>query len=127
MDKLLGCIIIEDEPLAILHLKFLIKRINRLTLLGNLDDIEEIDMIRDQLKQTKILFLDLHISGGNIERIEHYLRHIPYIIITSALPPSEYPMFIKDRKHFVLQKPITTSKFNECLLQVLSQDIITIN
>jgi hypothetical protein len=127
MDNLIGCIIIEDEPLAILHLTSLIKKTNKLILLGFLDDIEEIDTVQEKLKQAKILFLDLHISGGNIEKIGHYLKHIPYIIITSALPPSEYPIFIKNRKYFVLQKPIIKSKFNECLLRILSKNIIAIN
>ncbi|QIH33434.1 hypothetical protein [Sphingobacterium sp. DR205] len=121
METPLRCIIIEDEPLATRHLQSLIKDQKLLKLLGEIDDIEEIDSFLKDLKQTDVLFLDLRIKGGNIELIQEYLTSIPYIIVTSALLPEDYPNFIKQREHFILRKPITDEMFNKCLKKIFTR------
>lgn len=121
METPLRCIIIEDEPLATRHLQSLIKDQKLLKLLGDIDDIEEIDSFLKDLKQTDVLFLDLRIKGGNIELIQEYLTSIPYIIVTSALLPEDYPNFIKQREHFILRKPITDEMFNKCLEKIFTR------
>lgn len=121
MEIPLRCIIIEDEPLATRRLQSLIKGQKVLKLLGDIDDIGEIDFFLSDLKQTDILFLDLRIKGGDIELIQEYLSSIPYIIVTSALVSEDYPNFIKQREHFILRKPITRELFNTCLERIFTR------
>lgn len=122
MTKILKCFIIEDEPLAISQIKSYIRTKEVLSLLGFADDIEDVKEFLPKLKECDILFLDLKVKGGAIESLENYLTCLPYIVSISALSPHDYPSFLKERKHFVLQKPITIDRFNSCIQNIYEEE-----
>ncbi|WP_293928053.1 hypothetical protein [Sphingobacterium sp. UBA6320] len=124
MKPLLSCIIIEDEPLATRRLQSLIGKQKHLFFAGNIDDIEEVNHLTFDHKNTDIVFLDLQIKGGNIVMLKKYLMSIPFIIVTSALFPEHYPSFIKEREHFILQKPISSIRFDDCLQMILEKNSV---
>ncbi|WP_294186319.1 hypothetical protein [uncultured Sphingobacterium sp.] len=115
----LKCILIEDEPLATKKMVEYIHMFPDLQLIRMVEDIENPALFRQDLKSADILFLDLIVSGGNISTLADLIADIPILIITSALSHRQYPEFIKNRKHFALQKPISPEMFQSCIKQVM--------
>lgn len=115
----LKCILIEDEPLATKKMVEYIHMFPDLQLIRMVEDIENPALFRQDLKSADILFLDLIVSGGNISTLADLIVDIPILIITSALSYRQYPEFIKNRKHFALQKPISPEMFQSCIKQVM--------
>lgn len=127
MSKKLKCFIIEDEPLSIVQIQSFINTEKNLILHGFVDDIEDINSFLPQLRECDILFLDLKVKGGIIESLRDYIICLPYIISISAIPPQDYPSFLKDRKHFVLQKPMTIDRFNSCIQSICKDECENVN
>lgn len=115
----LKCILIEDEPLATKKIVEYIHMFPDLQLIKMVEDIENPALFSHDLKSADILFLDLIVSGGNINTLAELIADIPILIITSAVSRWQYPEFIKNRKHFVLQKPISPQMFQSCIKQVM--------
>ncbi|MDR6736510.1 MULTISPECIES: hypothetical protein [unclassified Sphingobacterium] len=115
----LKCILIEDEPLATKKIVEYIHMFPDLQLIKMVEDIENPELFRQDLKSADILFLDLIVSGGNINALAELISEIPILIITSAVSRWQYPEFIKNRKHFALQKPISPEMFQSCIKQVM--------
>ncbi|MFC3356176.1 hypothetical protein [Sphingobacterium zeae] len=115
----LKCFLIEDEPLATKKMVEYIHMFPDLQLIRMVEDIENLALFRQDLKSADILFLDLIVSGGNINTLAELIVDIPILIITSALSRWQYPEFIKNRTHFSLQKPISPEMFQSCIKQVM--------
>lgn len=111
----LKCILIEDEPLATKKIVEYIHMFPNLELVKMVADIENPTLFSHDLKSADILFLDLIVSGGNINTLADFIADIPILIITSAISRWQYPAFIKNREHFALQKPISLQMFQSCI------------
>jgi len=111
----LKCILIEDEPLATKKIVEYIHMFPDLQLIKMVEDIENPALFSHDLKSADILFLDLIVSGGNINTLAELIADIPILIITSAVSRWQYPEFIKNREHFALQKPISLQMFQSCI------------
>ncbi len=111
----LKCILIEDEPLATKKIVEYIHMFPNLELVKMVADIENPTLFSHDLKSADILFLDLIVSGGNINTLADFIADIPILIITSAISRWQYPEFIKNREHFALQKPISLQMFQSCI------------
>ncbi|MBE8719137.1 response regulator [Sphingobacterium pedocola] len=125
MIQTLKCFLIEDEPLAIRQLESFIGNREILELIDIVDDVENVADFLPKLIHSDILFLDIQVKGGDIKSLASYIASLPYVIVISALSPEDYPDFIKNRHHFVLQKPITPSRFNACITTILKQTVET--
>jgi DNA-binding LytR/AlgR family response regulator len=125
MIQTLKCFLIEDEPLAIRQLESFIGTRKTLELVDIVDDVENVAAFLPKLMHSDILFLDIQVKGGNINTLASYIVPLPHLIVISALPPEDYPEFIKNRHHFVLQKPITPVRFNACITTILKHTVET--
>jgi DNA-binding LytR/AlgR family response regulator len=115
----LKCILIEDEPLATKKIVEYIHMFPNLELVKMVADIENPTLFSHDLKSADILFLDLIVSGGNINTLADFIADIPILIITSAISRWQYPAFIKNREHFALQKPISLQMFQSGIEKAL--------
>lgn len=123
MLETLKCYIIEDEPLPAEQLQSFICQHKQLMFLGHTDYIGDPDNFIEDVSQADILFLDIQVAGGNIEQLQKELEAVPFIIITSALTPSSYPDFIKEREYLILRKPTTLEVFEKCIQSIISSII----
>lgn len=117
----LKCYIIEDEPLAVEQLQSYIFRHKDLILLGHTDYIGDPAGFITEIWNTDILFLDIQVSGGNINQLKQELKFVPFIVVTSALSPLDYPNFIIERVYFTLRKPTTIEVFEKCIQNIIER------
>lgn len=116
----LTCIVIEDEPLALKKIVEYIQMFPNLSIIKTIKDIEDPAGFVQELKSADVLFLDLIVSGGKIEKLADHITEIPYLVVTSAISRWEYPDFVKERNHYALQKPISPEMFKNCIHQMMN-------
>lgn len=112
--KTLNCIIIEDEPEFVEILRFHLKKIPEVTLLGCYGDTVQAT-VQIERKKPDFIFLDINISGLEGPEFVELLEHQPKIIVISGhseafmkhYPEVEYVDFI--------QKPPTLERIKSAI------------
>ncbi|MBL0741375.1 LytR/AlgR family response regulator transcription factor [Chryseolinea lacunae] len=127
MKKILYCIIVEDEPLALQLLEKYITRLDQLKLIGKCESVEEAyEAIASH--HVDIVFLDLNlesVSGFDlVEKMTVESQNTYYFIITSSVPPSSKKMdaFRSDNLLLVdhLTKPFSFEQFLQSIEKVMN-------
>lgn len=120
VETTLKCFLLEDEPLAIVQIRKYIKQWKQLQFIGFANDIEFIEELLPSISEADIIFLDLILSGGNISSLNPFLESKTTIVIISALPKEQYPVFLDQWTLYRLQKPITQEQFDQCICEILT-------
>ncbi len=117
MDKILSCVIIDDEPLAQDLLEKFVNRISYLSLAARFDNA--IDAIGQLDKLTPdIIFLDINMPEmTGIEFLRSFSQKRPYIILTTAYPQYAIDGFEYDVVDYLL-KPIPFDRFMKAINKV---------
>jgi len=81
--KMINCIIVEDEPLAVDKLTTFIESTKSLNIIGVFESgVDAINFIRSN--KVDLIFLDIHLDDVNSLELIENLKNIPDIIITTA-------------------------------------------
>ena len=113
------CLIIEDEPLSIEMLQDYIGRRNDLYLIGIASQLIEVEEIVRK-GHPSIIFLDLIIPIGGLTSF--HIGKLPksaQIVVTSALPLSNFKGKLPKGNIFELNKPISFKNFNHCINEII--------
>lgn len=117
MNKILSCVIIDDEPLAQDLLEKFVNRIPFIKLIARFDNaIDAISQI-DSLKPD-IIFLDINMPEmTGLEFLRSFTNKRPFIILTTAYPQYAVDGFELDVTDYLL-KPIPFDRFMKAINKV---------
>ncbi len=118
-NKLLKCLIVEDEKPAQRVLKRLIDEHPDLIFEGVCDNAIEASRFLDSSK-IDLMFLDVELKGSidGLDFLRIRKNYIPAVIVTSVRSERAIEGFELDVTHF-LEKPLTPEKFNRAVQKVL--------
>lgn len=117
MDKILSCVIIDDEPLAQDLLEKFVNRISYLSLAARFDNAIDAISQLDKLKPD-IIFLDINMPEmTGIEFLRSFSQKRPHIILTTAYPQYAIDGFEYDVVDYLL-KPIPFDRFMKAINKV---------
>jgi two-component system LytT family response regulator len=115
----LTCIIIEDEPLALLRTKQYVERVPFLTLQGTFANPLEALTILGSGK-VDLLFLDIQMEQLNGIQLLQSLFHPPAVILTTAYEEYALKAFELDVTDYLL-KPFSFERFLTAVMKVRQQ------
>lgn len=113
---LINCIIVEDEPLAMMRLKEYIEKVSFINLLKTFDSgLEAIEFLG--ANHTDVVFLDIQMDGFSGIQLLESLRNKPEIIITTAFDKYALKGFELNVSDYLL-KPYTFERFMQAVMKV---------
>lgn len=108
MNKL-NCIIVDDEPLALIKLRNYIERLDFLQLVGDFDNaIQAMNFLRKQ--PVDVLFLDIQMEEMNGIQLLEVMKERPMVILTTAFDQYALKGYELDVLDYLL-KPIDFDRF----------------
>lgn len=116
-----GCILVENEYLAIEMMQEYIHTHENLLLLGIAQTLAELRHMTIELKP-EIIFLDLIIPSGGYRDFDYgMLPDHATVVVVSGIPLALY-----DKKHLLknpieLPKPVSHESFNNCVERVIKE------
>ena len=113
------CLLVDDEPLAIVLLKQHIAQVDLLEVVGECPNaIKALEEMR--VKDVDLLFLDIRMPSVSGLELLKMLRHPPKVIITTAYREYALDGYDLDLVDYLL-KPITFDRFLKAIQRLLRQ------
>ncbi len=114
---MIRCMIVDDEPLALEILTYLISRFPELELIGKCSNaISAFEMFHKQ--PVDLIFLDIKMPGINGLDFISSLKEPPAVVFTTAFAEYAVKGFELDAVDYLL-KPITDKRFEKCMQKIL--------
>lgn len=110
---MISVIIVEDSRLARLELNLLIQAHPQIQVLGEADTVKRAVELIDALTPD-LVFLDIHLPGGNGFDVLSKLKKVPVVIFTTAFADYALESFEHNTIDYLL-KPITPDKLNRAI------------
>jgi len=112
----IDCVVIEDEPLAMIRLKEYIQKVSFLNLLKTFDNgIEAIQFLGTS--QTDLIFLDIQMDGFSGIQLLESIQRKQEVIITTAFDRYALKGFDLNVSDYLL-KPYTFERFMQAVVKV---------
>ena len=110
-------IIIEDEILAVSHLKSVLTEISDIEVIAVLDTIQSVIEWFETNAQPDLVFMDIHLADGSAFKIFEHVNIICPIIFTTAYDDYAIKAFNVNSIDYLL-KPITRQKVEKALAKL---------
>jgi DNA-binding LytR/AlgR family response regulator len=110
-------IIIEDEILAVSHLKSVLSEISDIEVIAVMDTIQSVIEWFETNAQPDLVFMDIHLADGSAFKIFEHINIICPIIFTTAYDDYAIKAFNVNSIDYLL-KPITRQKVEKALAKL---------
>ncbi len=113
MDNLLRCVLVDDERLARLELRSLLRETGRCEIVGEAANVKD---GLNLLKKTKpdVLFLDVEMPGANGFDLLVQVSHPPLVVFVTAYTDFAVRAFSVQATDYIL-KPVSSDRMQQCI------------